>query len=533
MKGASRAAVPSLAAAFALANLYLLSIIGPLVSPGHELIFHLPGSATLLFLSTILDVLVVTAVLTAALLIARSAPRLELLLWSALLLALPSGLLMTIYGFRSMKVPRGLGWTVAAFALLAFFLINSRPKITLPWFNRVHPALFLSLRFLAIPSLLMFLQLLWFGWQVRNLNPPFLPAPPSSAALAGTPHPTRVVWILLDELSFDQVYGHRYPGLQLPNFDRLASQSALFTHVIPAADYTRRAIPSMLTGLPLSRTQPSADGQTLTLYPAATRAGHPLDPQDTVFGDAQRVGLQTSVVGWYEPYCRLLPRVLNRCFWTYSDELPGGLTDSGGSLGQHLLEPFLHFLRVSFRPAGIGPVMPTHGALDVSHHRADYEALLAASDSLLTGSQSGLILIHMPIPHPWGFYDRHTGTFPNHRTSYLDNLALADAYIGRVRAQLEVKGLWDETNLLVTGDHSWRTATVWANSAHWTAEEQAASHGGVYDERPAYLLKLANQKAPSAISTRFNAVRTRSLLDRLIAGQITTPDELERWVATP
>ncbi len=289
----------------------------------------------------------------------------------------------------------------------------------------------------------------------------------------------------------------------------------------------------MLTGLPLSRTHPAADGQTLRLYPTGPRSSFILNPEDTVFGDAGRAGLQTSVAGWYEPYCRLLPHVLNRCFWTYSDELPGGLSNPGSSLLQHTLEPFLHFLRISFRPAGIGPVMPTHGALDVNHHRADYEALLAASDSLLTSGQPGLILIHMPIPHPWGFYDRHTGTFSKHRTSYLDNLALADAYIGRVRAELEQKNLWNDTNLLVTGDHSWRTATVWAGSAHWTAEEQAASHGGAFDERPAYILKLANGKDASTIDTSFDAVRTRALLDSLIAGKLATPTDLARWVATP
>ena len=174
--------------------------------------------------------------------------------------------------------------------------------------------------------------------------------------------------------------------------------------------------------------------------------------------------------------------------------------------------------------------MPTYGALDVRRHRADYLSLLAASDNLLTGGQPGLILIHMPIPHPWGFYDRKTGKFPDHRTSYLDNLALADAYIGRIREQLEARGLWESTNLLVMGDHSWRTTNVWANSAHWSPEEQAASRNGGYDPRPGYILKLANEKTPATIPDRFDAVRTRSLRDELIRGKITTPQQLQRWV---
>ena len=392
--------------AFALSNLYLLSVTGPLVSPQHELVFHLPGSAERFFLPAILDVLLLFFFLTAALLLARRSPRAELFLWSALLLSLPSGLLTTIYGFEYTRVPLWLGWPVALLALLAFLAINLRATTTLRVFRRVRPRLALALTFLALPELLLFLQLVWYGYAARDLNPPFHAA--ASQTTDQTATQPRILWIILDELSYDQVFAHRYPGLLLPNFDRLATQSVLFSNAVPTAEYTRRALPSMLTGLPLRRTQPSASGRELYMTNSKTGKRTLLDPQDTVFADAQRAGLQTAVAGWYEPYCRLLPGVLNRCFWTYSDELPAGLSDKGTTL-QHTVEPFLHFLRLSFRPAGIGPVMPTYGALDVSRHRADYLSLLAASDNLLTAGQPGLILIHMPIPHPWGFYDRRTG----------------------------------------------------------------------------------------------------------------------------
>lgn len=524
MKGRFSAAV----VAFALANLYLLSLTGPLVSPQHELVFHLPGSAETFFVPAILDVLLVFSVLTGALLLARRSPRGQLFLWSALLLSLPSGLITTIYGFENTTVPLWLGWPVAVLALVAFAAVNLRPKLSLPRFRRARPRIELFLFFLALPELLLFLQLLWYGTQARNLNPPFTPAPMPQGVGRASASP-RILWIILDELSYDQVYGHRYPGLALPNFDRLAAQATVFTDAVPTAEYTRRALPSMLTGLPLRRTQPSADGRRLYLYDSTTGKRTLFDPRNTVFADAQRAGLQTAIAGWYEPYCRLLPGVLNRCFWTYSDELPAGLSDNGTTL-QHTVEPFIHFLRLSFRPAGIGAVMPTHGALDVRRHRADYVSLLAASDDLLTSGQSGLVMIHMPIPHPWGFYDRKTGEFPDHRTSYLDNLALADAYLGRIRLQLEARGLWENTNVLVMGDHSWRTADVWATSAHWSAEEQAASHHGVYDPRPGYILKLANEQSPARIDDRFDAVRTRSLLGQLMRGSITSPEQLRRWV---
>ena len=517
---------------FALANLYLLSLTGPLVSPQHELVFHLPGSATSLFVPVLLDIVIVWAVLAVALWAVRHRPRAQLLLWSILLLALPSGLITTMYGFANKPVARWLSWPTAGAALVLLLVCNGLWRRVLPRFMVAQPLITMLLSFLAFPGLLVFLQLFWFGWATRDLNPPFRPAPPLvNAATAGPgAHPVRVVWIVLDELAFDQVYGRRYAGLMLPNFDRLAAESAVFTQAVPAAEYTRRALPSLLTGLPLRSTRPSASGRLLMFVNSQTGRHTVFDPQDTVFGDARRAGLPTAVAGWYEPYCRLLPAVLDRCFWTYSDELPGGLT-TDGSLLQHTLEPFVHFLRLSFRPAGIGPVPPTRGALDVHRHYADYEALLAASDDLLRSGTPGLVLLHMPIPHPWGFYDRRTGTFPDHRTSYLDNLALADAYIGRIRAELEAQGLWDSTDVLVTGDHSWRTSAVWSTSAHWTAEEQAASHHGGFDDRPAVVLKLHGQTTGARIDVRFDTVRTRALIDMLLADRLSTTEALRAWVS--
>ena len=45
----------------------------------------------------------------------------------------------------------------------------------------------------------------------------------------------------------------------------------------------------------------------------------------------------------------------------------------------------------------------------------------------------------MPIPHPYGFYDRKKKAFSTTHTSYIDNLALADGYLAHIRQLLEQK----------------------------------------------------------------------------------------------
>ncbi len=46
----------------------------------------------------------------------------------------------------------------------------------------------------------------------------------SSAAEAG-----RIVWLLFDELSYDQTFDHRFPGLAMPAFDEFKSESVVFS----------------------------------------------------------------------------------------------------------------------------------------------------------------------------------------------------------------------------------------------------------------------------------------------------------------
>jgi hypothetical protein len=81
------------------------------------------------------------------------------------------------------------------------------------------------------------------------------------------------------------------------------------------------------------------------------------------------------------------------------------------------------------------------------------------------------------------------------------------------------------------GDHSWRTSSIWKDSMTWTDEDEAASHGGEFDPRPAYIVKLPNQKTPARIDQPFSAVSTRALLDGLLQGHLQAPADLQTWAS--
>ena len=517
----------SAAVAFAIANLYLLFLTGPLVSPERQLIFHLPGSAVALFAPVILDLLAATAVLTALLHWARRHRRAELVLYALLLLPLPWTMVLTVASFAGQPAALWLRSLTAGLALACIAVVLLRSRSLERPFGRVRRGLRTLLSFVALSGFVILGQLFWLGWKARDLNPPFVAHAATHAVPPGAP---RVVWIIFDELSYRQLYGHRFTGLALPNFDRLASQATVFTTAFAAAQYTRVAVPSLLTGEALTATVPTSDGRHILLHTRGHSGWHALDPQQTVFGDAAAAGLPTGIAGWYEPYCRVLPGVLDQCFWTYSDNIPGDLSAYGSVAANALRPPLDGLLRVA-QTVGIGAGRPSADARDVEQHAADYRALYAAGDCLLTGQNAGLILLHMPIPHPWGFYDRRAHTFPGHRTSYLDNLALADAYLGHVRALLEQHGSWDATDLVIMGDHGWRTASVWRNSGFWTSEENVASQGTAAVDPPAVLVKLHGQQQSLNDAHPFDTVRTRALINALLARKITTPQQLQQWIA--
>lgn len=509
--------------AFGIATLCLLAILGPLLTPSHTIIYHTSSSALPLFAAVLFDLFAFATLLTAALLLAEKPGRLQFVIWSAILLALPLVLLKNVSMLVGFILPRPLIQAILALSFAAFLVLQIfwRPSF-IPWFQRLRRFLRVVLSFVALSGVFMVGQLLWYAWQVRALNPPVV----LHQRTASVAKP-RVIWIVLDELSYQQVYEQRYPGLQLPAFDQLAQESTVFTHVVPAGLYTEDVIPSLMTGHVANGIRVSPDGQHLSLQYAADGRWHLFDAHQTVFEDALNSGYSTAVAGWFNPYCRLLPQVLDRCYWISQLLYPGGI-DSNLSLADNMLQQITHVTR-TMHSLLAGHAPPLYEPAQ-KLHLADYQALRNAADALLSDPDASFLFLHMPIPHPLGIYNRHKKALTLGSASYIDNLALADDYLAHVREQLIRQKEWDSSTIVIMGDHSWRTSMIWSKLRGWTPEDRAASHNAQFDDRPAYIVKLPSQQHGARIDASFKAIHTRALLDALLAGQLHTPDELNAWV---
>lgn len=511
---------------FGATSLILLILLTPFASDSHEVLYHLCGSVSAVIVPVLLNFAAMWLFLTLLLLYARRKRWFAVLLWSALAIGLPWVVMKDCFflGFDEL-IPPGANLVFLATMLCgvaALFVLRSRAGAILSRVRKLGTTL---LVFAALSGAVELTTVIVFAWQARNLNT----ARPMHRATTSTTSPHGpILWIVLDEASYRQIYEHRYPGLQLPAFDQLAAQSTVFSHVVPAGMFTADVLPALITGTPVEDTWSPAAGQPLSLQSGGK--WDTLDSSKTVFQDAIDTGYRPAVAGWYNPYCRILPHVLDQCFWTFHIGLPGGMIP-GRSILWNAQQPVLHHL-VTLLARLSHAFHPLPTPVDTPYHQQDYNELLNAGDKLLHDPSVDFILLHMPIPHPGGIYNRHTHSFATSHPTYLDNLALCDLYLAHIKQLLEQNGSWDNTTLVLMGDHSWRVK-LWSKTPDWTAEEKAASDGTTFDDRPLYLVKLPKQTTPAQIDTPYPALQTRNLLDSLLTGQITTPQQLETWAQQP
>lgn len=510
----------------------LAQLVEPLIRPDHTFVYHWSGRPSALFGPAVVEVLVLFVLLAGLLFSARYGRVWRSTVWATLLLSLPWIIFHEIREIWPDAMPH---WLTLPPYLLALVLC---PLLILIWTRyapkqreKVIESATVVLAFMALSSFVWMSQLLWFWWKARALNRPVpLHQPAEVVAAKEAKGPPRIIWILLDELSYQQVYQRRFPGLQLPAFDQLAKDATVFTNVVPAANFTERAIPSLLNGHVIGENEATADGMLL-VRSSKTSGWRRFDGRDTVFEDAINAGYRTAVVGWYNPYCRILSGVLDRCYWVDDYIMRNGLFPDGtlesnivSSVDERLRTVALRNLleRTLHAPENI-----EHTARAV--HLQDYRDLVPAADEVLLDRSARFVFLHLPIPHPNGIYDRRSRQLTTASSTYIDNLALCDRYLAHVRKLLESSGQWDSSVILVMGDHGWRTSLVWEGHPEWSPEEQQASQGQ-FDERPAYIVKLAEQTIGSSIDTAFNAVETRALVDEVMAGKISTPRDLKAWV---
>jgi Sulfatase len=487
---------------FGAAIVVLILRVWPQLSRYHPVLYHSFLPIRSVIWGILIDLGVVS--LLAALLFAylqKTETGLRTLLWALVAAELASGMVTAGAAMRRAPIPHLRPDVV--------FIVTLLGGLALRWlrpldYRRAVGGLRVLLLLAGCSMVWMIPELLYLGLRAERADA-LVPVehPELASDREDPPRAGRIVWLLFDELSYDQTFDHRFPGLSMPAFDRLKSESVSFSNLKPAGYYTDRVIPGFFLGTVVDNLRSGLDGDPM-IQLAGQREWRAFDTRATLFADAQHLGWTTGVVGWYNPYCRILAGTLNYCFWRMGDgQSDGALSD------QSVLENAVAPVRATVRGLEHKPGFAREKLA------ADLAAIMSQAEALIRNQNIGFVFIHLPVPHPHGIYDRKLGR-QSFTGTYIDNLALADRTLGELMGTLNSTAGAATTTVIVCSDHSWRVP-MW-RTTEWTREEETASRGR-FDPRPVLMIHYPGQQAEHEVTAPFEEIRIHELIEHMLRGE--------------
>jgi hypothetical protein len=478
------------------------------------------------------------------------------------ILSLAAPLYLALLGVgSSRKISRWIGLFV--FLTLSVLAVNAQRDLLLYAITKKYPSWYPIAKAIAWVSLAVLAVCIWraprrifkawaavliilsplFGvltvnalWLYRS---PVLRAEGAGKAAGMLPHgrngPRRVIWIILDELDQRLAFEYRPARVQLPELDRLRAGSFVSSVAEAPAAWTLLSMPSLLSGVPVVDVKTSA-------YDLRFRGPHDRTFQswrnhDNLFRRARGAGFDTGVSGWYHSYCRVLGQDFSTCFW---DGQEGSLAyNAERSLMKQSIGAKMQYLALwqsRFVPLPSWFLAPSEAYTQPRWIEFDREARINSYTSIVENAvqmlrdrRITLAYIHVPIPHPYGFWNPNTQTFSKaHLFNYFDNLELADKTVGDFRKVLEREDAWNQAAVLVTSDHPLRNK-LWNPAEIWDAKEDPRVKNTNLKYIP-FILKLPNQKQGYVYKRSFNTVVSQALLWEILNGRISTPEQVASWL---
>lgn len=500
----------SLIQCIGLSSILLVLNYNDLLSGGDSARMHVPYSLTAICLAQIADVLALGLLLFAIRELMRRtrfypSARLFVMMFAPPYLLLRTRLLIPFLVTDGMILIAGLVWAGVLLLIVLNYPIWYRRTI------RIGDTIGICF---AVFGLLTIMQSIWMMcWKP---GPQEIQAAWSKSAPESRDHP-KIVWVVFDELSYDQVFEHRAHDLTLPAFDRLRGESNLYPNVQPAGYKTVKVLPSLLSGRLVDDVKFRFNNHLIVHY-ADTGQWDQITGTTTIFEDARRAGWRTAVVGWYNPYCTVYRDALDNCYWTYDDPL-GVDTAQGTGFWGNAKRPLNELFTQVYSPEREAEEVCDFG---VVQRVKSYHDLMEHTQDLLKSDQADFIFLHLPVPHPPAIWNRLNDQFDSKcGNSYVSNLALADHTLAKIIEILQQSPRWKDTTVVVQGDHSWRVK-LWDGMVGWTDEDDQAS-GDNFDQRPALLIHNAGQMQPQTDGRALSLLFVHEALKDVLQGKSVQP----------
>ena len=329
----------------------------------------------------------------------------------------------------------------------------------------------------------------------------FLPTQPGT-----TP---RVVWLVFDELDYRLLFVDRKQGVSLPVLDDFRQTAIFASNAYPPSSATSTSLLTYLLGKRVVDVHPNGmDDLVLRTAGQPPRGQRHWRDLPNVFSRAREAGVNGAVVGWYLPYPRLLGSVTVDSWWFDN-------RTSDAATGDRLWDMLLNNPRTLIETSLLSPF----GQSLLTKRRVRmFHEFMAKTHELLNDDRVGLLLLHVPVPHTPYFYDRQSGQNSLSNSTidgYWDALALVDRIVGEVRTQMMQLGEWDNSVVLVSSDHYYRTAV---------------RLDGHVDHRVPFLLKMPGQRRALSFETPFNTQLSHNLVLDILRRQVRTDASAMNWL---
>jgi hypothetical protein len=338
---------------------------------------------------------------------------------------------------------------------------------------------------------------------------------------------SRIIWIVFDDLGYLPVFEKKPLSINLPEFEKLKSESFFATKAASPAHDTIDSIPSLLTGIkskPLN--QPSGKSELII---NSNEGRKKFSETPSIFSKIRDFGGHSAIVGWFHPYCRVIGKDLAACYWESGDTVNG-------------FEKLTLFQTMTRNLIDIFPSLPFGKRLqgiiesklqnsDAGRYAKRHYRIMDAAKSVINNPHLDLAFLHLSIPHYPYLYDKDSRSF-GEKTDYLHNLALSDEVLGEIRQSLEKNNLWDDSTIIVSSDHQWRIdaykgcqLAVFCPSA-----DELKINDGKEDPRVPFILKLKGQTESVIYDKPFNTVITHDLILAIIKGEVSTAKDVQKWL---
>jgi hypothetical protein len=338
---------------------------------------------------------------------------------------------------------------------------------------------------------------------------------------------TRLLVMVFDEWDQRLTFERRPARIALPRIDQLRAQAFAATRVIGGGYLgVTNSIGSILTGERLRSVEPRSVGveldgsRLLRTDPAAAWAD-----RATIFSRLQSLGISSSIVGWYVPYCRLLSEWVNSCSWE-----PGASIYARREMLQDLslAEQVSALARRQVHLFPLADELQLDGTEDERRELLSEEFARLERQFDASVGDSEVVYVHWPIPHPLGL--PNAAPAADTPANYFDNLVAMDALLGRIEQRLRQRKEWDDVTLILTSDHSLRPG-YWDDTEAWTDEEEQATAGGRRSPYVPFIVKFPGAHPPMEFDQPFSVVLTHDVVLAIAQGEVSSPAELAAWLS--